>query len=202
MEINYVSELSFSDKELQEAFRVKGGMITMKDYELFNLLSSNDDGLDKNIERAIGYFGEDLRYFIIESVAVLKSGIENWLENLIVSEKPPGIIQGFNFGLFETTEGIELYLSGANVFSERDPDWPCGNDYWPEGRYSKIEALNNLRERLQESKVEPWILAQAMVIIILKDYFKNKDNKFDLLSGLAGARVATGFDDGDLYMIR
>ncbi len=173
----------------------------MEEYELFDLLSSSDD-LDKNIEKTIDYFGEDFRDLIIESVPLLKGGIENWLNKLLASEKPPAIIQGFNFGLLETTEGIELYLSGANVFSESDPDWPCGNDYWPEGRYSEIEVLNNVRDRLQESIDEPWIFAQALVIIVLKDYFKNKDNKFDSLSCITGARVATGFDDGDLYMIR
>ena len=62
----------------------------------------------------------------------------NWLGDIIVAEKPEITIIAYWFGLFESTEGYEIYLIGTKTFDEDDPDWVCNPDFIPKNKYLTV----------------------------------------------------------------
>src|SRR3954468_5189322 len=106
-----------------------------------------------------------------------------WLEDIIKTENPSKDIIAYNFGVFETPEGYEIYLVGSIEFDKDDFDWACNTDFVPKKKYFKLGQKN-----------ADWqiILEQVKKLIINfseTDVFKN--------SFLNNAKaIAAGFDDG------
>mgnify|MGYP006198081177 CR=1 FL=1 len=47
---------------------------------------------------------------------IIEQAFAEWLDNINEIEKIDNSIIGFNFGLFETTKGFEMYLIGSKKF--------------------------------------------------------------------------------------
>jgi hypothetical protein len=121
---------------------------------------------------------------------------KNWLNvclktNPIVSE-----IEAIYLGLFESDQGITLYISGSANFDEEDSDWACDLDYNPKYKYcDTIPILNDLFE----VKEEMFIRIEKLYNVISEFVNKYlKENKTDL----DAIKIAVGFDDGDLKIIK
>ena len=123
----------------------------------------------------------------------LKSSLLDWIDKIENYAKPSKKITALNFGLFESDKGFMIYLTGAEAYDASDNDWASQIDYEPielykylllkgsgisgSGKWDEVLELvcKNLKELIDEHP----------------DYalFKNKI-------------VATGFDDGDLIVIK
>jgi len=125
-----------------------------------------------------------------------------WFLALLRDEPPPKKVRALNFGLFETQRGAALYVSGANRYSPDDSDWVLAEDWLPGNRYAPLGRLSALWSPLQQVEAEPWIVSQALVILLVRVFFAQCSAEFQNLSGLKTVHVATGFDDGDLYALR
>ncbi|WP_391557907.1 hypothetical protein [Robertmurraya sp.] len=122
---------------------------------------------------------------------------EGWLNDLFDKEKAQDDILAFNFGLYETEDSIQLYITGSKEWDYDDEDWACNNDYFPEGRYPNIALYNNLYSSLQDNFQVGLFLTIATTIIFANTYAVSNSTNF--LEGKEFIVFATGFDDGDLY---
>jgi hypothetical protein len=92
-------------------------------------------------------------------------------------------------------------VSGAITFEPNDSDWACTPGWWPERRYSPAIGLPELWRQLGDSGDQQWVAIQAVVITVIKWYFKHNYPAFQQKTGLHQLAVATGFDDGDVYVL-
>jgi hypothetical protein len=117
------------------------------------------------------------------------SAIGTWLEEVAREEKPPPGIVAYNIGLFQSPEGYCAYLSGANRYSEEDPDWARDDTYTPAQRYCVLGELGGGSEEVRRSVVES-----------VRSFLGSPAGG---ASFLAQARAVTvGFDDGDLIPVK
>ena len=127
--------------------------------------------------------------------------LTDWFLLLLKNEPPPKTLAAINFGLFETKEGCQLYVTGALKYDEDDPDWACANDWWPEGRYAPSNELCLIWERFENAGTKSWTVVQSIVIVLLKEILKSRTSEIRKISRLKGVHIFTGFDDGDLFKI-
>lgn len=119
---------------------------------------------------------------------------EDWLNELFAKEKVPGHIIAFNFGLYESNEGIQLYITGSSEWDMEDDDWACNNNYFPQNRYPDITFYKNLDILWERNFYLGLFLAISSSIFFANTYLISQPAKFPNRIVLA-----TGFDDGDLY---
>lgn len=119
---------------------------------------------------------------------------ENWLNMLFKQEKVQGNIIAFNFGLYESDDHIQLYISGSTEWDFDDEDWASNNDYFPEGRYPDITLYKVLYSFWEDNFELGLFLTISSTIIFANTYLFANPSKFpqDVI-------LATGFDDGDIY---
>jgi len=116
--------------------------------------------------------------------------IQNWIEKIIATEQSQPNIIACYFGLFEGKNGYTIYLIGSSQFDEEDSDWACNNDFEPSDKYFVLP---------DEYQVLEWHDVLNKVVESLKKF--QSTNTFKK-SFLFNARIATGFDDGDLVMVK
>lgn len=119
---------------------------------------------------------------------------EAWLNELFEHEKVQDDIVAVNFGLFEDEKGIQLYITGSTVFEIDDEDWASNNDYFPEGRYPKINLYNQLYKFWEDKFYLGLFLTISSTIIFANTYLFSYPLRFS-----KEVVFATGFDDGGLY---
>lgn len=90
---------------------------------------------------------------------------ENWLNNLISKEKANDNIVAVNFGLYETKDSIQLYISGSKEWELDDGDWACNNDYFPGGRYTNVALYDELY-KIMNNNFEVGLLLQQFYWLI------------------------------------
>lgn len=113
----------------------------------------------------------------------------DWLNLIIQHERPGEDIIAYYFGIFEGTEGYEVYLVGSKGFDEDDDDWACNNDFEPANKYFSLKQPGADWEQILED------VKKNIETFTRQDSFKN--------SFLDKAEaIATGFDEGDLYRIK
>jgi flavodoxin len=116
---------------------------------------------------------------------------EEWIDQIIKTEKPNKKIKGYYFGLFETGDKeYMMYLSGSKEFDEKDDDWACNDDFEPNEKYLSLPQYKGLDWENVLSQV-----AEMLQKFIATDIYKN--------SFFAKAQgIGTGFDDGSLILIK
>ncbi|MFC4323223.1 hypothetical protein [Litchfieldia salsa] len=119
---------------------------------------------------------------------------EDWLSGLFDQEKVPDDILALNFGLFESADGIQLYITGSSEWEIDDEDWASNNDYFPEGRYPKIALYNELYNFWEDNFYLGLFLTISSTITFANNYLLSHPSRFS-----NEIVFATGFDDGDLY---
>ncbi|MFJ5769644.1 hypothetical protein [Psychrobacillus sp. NPDC093180] len=119
---------------------------------------------------------------------------ENWLNKLFEQEKVPDNIIAINFGLYESDDGIQPYISGSTDWDFHDDDWASSNDYFPEGRYPEITLYKDLLKYRDDNFELGLFLTISSTIIFTNTYLIDNPTKFP-----PNVVLSTGFDDGDLY---
>lgn len=119
---------------------------------------------------------------------------EDWLNELFELEKVQDDILAFNFGLFESEDGIQLYITGSTEWDLDDEDWASNNDYFPEGRYPNITLYNELYNFFGDKIYLGLFLTISSTITFANTYLLSYSSRFP-----REVVFATGFDDGDLY---
>ena len=144
--------------------------------------------LAKNIEHTIelSTFNKKLNASYIE--------FENWLNELFELEPVQDEIIAFNFGLFESEDGIQIYIIGSSEWDSEDEDWATNNDYFPEYRYPNIALYKELYNFWDNQFYLGVFLTISSTIIYTNTYVLSNPSRFP-----KEAIFATGFDDGDLY---
>ena len=113
----------------------------------------------------------------------------DWLSDL-ASEEMPDDIQVINIGIFKSTNGYQLYLTGAKHYDPENPDWATVIDYKPKEMYLPVQdtVLNKLS--WQKFLVE---IEQALRIVQAHHLNDTVLSKVQ--------HVTFGFDDGDLHVL-
>lgn len=121
----------------------------------------------------------------------IQTQIIDWL-NLLNTELtiPPEII-ALNFGLYETNTGYGIYLIGSTEYDEDDSDWACPP--------CDFEA-KNYQLTLENTKNNDWESFQNLVIDTLNTCLKNPTFSQRMFAKIS--HITTGFDDGDLGVIK
>ena len=94
----------------------------------------------------------------------LESAIQDWLLQIISTEKPSNDVIAYNIGVFETENGYSLYLIGASDFSEEDSDWACEETFTPKERYLLLPA--------SDFKLGKWEAALKKIVKAVKACLK------------------------------
>lgn len=110
------------------------------------------------------------------------------------SEAVPEEIQGLNFGIYETENGYCVYLSGAEQYDPEDSDWACDKDYEPKEKYKAVVFSCGPWSDMH------WENFLKLTKDALKQILRKKNEKIDTYIG--NRYVTTGFDDGDLFVIK
>lgn len=113
----------------------------------------------------------------------------NWLDEILKTEKPNADIIAYYFGIMETTEGYETYLVGSKEFDEEHDDWACNTDFVPKNKYLAIGQAGT-----------DWELILADVKQHIEKYIQTSKFKNSFLE--KAKAIAMGFDDGDLHRVR
>jgi hypothetical protein len=114
---------------------------------------------------------------------------EEWISQIINTEKPSNKIIGYYFGLFET-DGKEymMYLLGSKVF-DVDDDWACNNDFEPKEKYLHLPQYNGFG----------WEDVLTQTVKILQEFITTDIYKSSFFAKAQG--ISTGFDGGDLTQL-
>lgn len=113
----------------------------------------------------------------------------NWLDNIIATEKPDKDIIAYWFGIFESNDGYQTYLIGSKIFDDDDSDWACSDDFTPKNKYFPLGQSG-----------ADWQIILDEVKKYVADYLQTSTFKNSFLD--KSTAIACGFDDGDLYRIK
>ncbi len=170
---------------------------------LLESLANSTGSLADDRKRILSSLNPDAEKAITAfDMAQALENFSQWLLALLRSRTPPPTTRVLKFGLFESGNGCKLYVSGANRYDEDDPDWSKASDWWPGEHYAPLDELSKLWRALAEAGVEPWVIIQALAIILVRNFFEQHHTDFRSASGLQHVYVTSGFDDGDLYPIQ
>lgn len=120
----------------------------------------------------------------------IQKSIHSWIIRIDESEKIPDSIKAFNFGIFETEDGYQIYLVGATDYDLEDDDWACEEDFIPDEKYLNLG---------KESEKWEWEEVQSIVKDSIEQFIKIKVSHDSFL--YKAEYLTTGFDDGELERI-
>jgi len=138
--------------------------------------------------------------------------LQNWLQDVLLSEPPPQNITGFWFGLIEAVldNGDQteiLYIAGSDEFVPDDDsaDWACDPVYFPENRYVRSSVIDDIYQLLHAQDGEIVSLGEYLFFLgyaglLLRQILPKIDTSL-LLGSEATRGVAVGFDDGDFIIV-
>ena len=127
----------------------------------------------------------------------------HWLLGLLIAHRPASTIRALKFGLFEAEGACRVYVAGTKAYDEHSSGWASSApDWWDERHVAPKGLFASIWPRLNRAGAEPWVAAQAITIVLIKQFFARYMAEFQNASGLRQVYVVTGFDDGDLYTLR
>lgn len=114
----------------------------------------------------------------------------DWLLDLSSNEPPAEDIIAINFGLFETSEGFRMYVTGSRKYDPIDDDWACEQDYYPTRRYF---------EEVFDIKLD-WETVHRQSVELVSSFLHSHVANGSFLTPLLA--VTVGFDSGNLERIK
>lgn len=118
--------------------------------------------------------------------------LSNWVRTLSTEERIPINIKALNFGLFESETGYIVHLYGCENYEEKDDVWSYSEDFVPKKRFLEFNQ--------QYIKDMHWESFQSLVARALgKLLASGPAEEYNILSV---KHVTTGFDDGDLIVVK
>lgn len=120
---------------------------------------------------------------------VTQQDFNQWLDEIVKTEKPDNSIIAYWIGIFESTSGYQLYLTGSKVFHENNDDWACDVDFVPKNKYLVLGQNET-----------DWNIVLEQTKIFLTTYFKTSIFKNSFLD--RSTAIACGFDGSDLHRLK
>ena len=133
-------------------------------------------------------FVSAFEYEIVEDE--IQKLVQFWIHRIDSSEGIPKSIKAFNFGLIETTEDFQVYLTGAKSYDSTDDDWACSEDFIPTEKYLSLGEL---------SKNRSWEQIQVIVKDGVESFIKRRISPLTFVHN--AEYLTTGFDNGELIRI-
>lgn len=123
---------------------------------------------------------------------------EDWLNRAIVSQTLYDDIAAVYFGMFDTDQGIGLYVIGSKAWNRDNPDWASRHDWFIDDNILWLPVYKDISMALSKHSFAAYYLAVALLAAMIQEYASSSvisllDDKRRLL------HVACGFDDGELY---
>ncbi|WP_343557180.1 hypothetical protein [Sphingobacterium sp.] len=128
----------------------------------------------------------------LHNVKPIDQRFHEWVDNINETEKIDNSIIAFNFGLFESEEGVTMYLTGSKVFDEDDDDWATNRNFEPKQKYFSFGNVFLKDKDWQD------ILKYAESLV--QSYVKSEDFKTSIFA--KAIAITVGFDDGELTIIK
>lgn len=122
----------------------------------------------------------------------LENLIADWISNNQILNSDLQGIEACNFGIFESTNGYTIYLTGSKVYDSEDDDWATEVDYEPTNKYLPIPT--ELTDKFD------WMGVLELVENSLKAYLNSAAFRTSQLANINA--ITTGFDEGDLTRIK
>ena len=70
----------------------------------------------------------------------MRKRIENWLLKISQDNNDNNNIIALYFGIYETSTGFCLYLTGSKEYDATNDDWACSVDFEPKENYLSIDC--------------------------------------------------------------
>ena len=118
----------------------------------------------------------------------MKKRIENWLIKISQDDNDENGIIALYFGIYETSTGFCLYLTGSKEYDTTDDDWACSVDFEPKENYLSIDSTMDWEQFLK-----------TVSAIIEECVNEHPIGSAKLFSGKI---IAIGFDDGRILRIK
>lgn len=119
----------------------------------------------------------------------IQQKINNWLDNIVATEKPDKEIIAYWVGIFKSIDGYKTYLIGSKTYDDNDVDWACNVDFEPKNKYLTLGQSG-----------ADWQVVLDEVKKCVMDYLQTQAFKSSFLE--KSTAIACGFDDGDLYRLK
>lgn len=170
---------------------------------LLNSLATGRSSLHTGEQQLIDLVGSPVTEILsgFDFEAALED-FSRWVLNTLRGDLPGRELRALHFALTEVKNGCMIHLSGANLFDPEDADWACTSDWSPDCSFPLFGQESNLWTKLRQAAGEPWVVAQAITIILVRAFFKTHHDEFSRLTGLRRLYIVSGFVDGDLYALR
>lgn len=118
--------------------------------------------------------------------------VTDWLKALSQEEYVPEKIKALNFGMFEAENGYVVHLYGSEEYDPKDDSWSYNEDYVPQKRCIEFNQ--------KEVREMYWEDFQNLIAKLLRSFIKaDTHEEFQILKL---DHITTGFDDGDLIIIK
>jgi len=118
--------------------------------------------------------------------------ITDWIQNNNIRTQDLVGIEACNFGIFESTDGYTIYLTGSKEYDPEDDDWSTQIDFEPTNKYLLVPT--ELTGHLD------WMGVLELVENSLNIYLNYNSFTNSQLANIYV--ITTGFDDGDLTRIK
>jgi hypothetical protein len=170
---------------------------------LFDELAASSDPLSQDHAKLLAFHeGNAKNSLEAFDIDLALEKFTAWFLRVLRADPPSSGVQALRFGLFEADGACRLYVSGSKTYDQDVPDWALSSDWWREDHVMSEVLVPALWSQLKRTGAEPWVAAQAIVIILVRVFFANHAKEFQGLSGLRRVHVVAGFDEGDQYAIR
>ncbi|WP_108649879.1 hypothetical protein [Dongshaea marina] len=117
----------------------------------------------------------------------LEQTIHQWLAQ--ITEQADSDIIAFNFGMFQSPQGYQLYLMGSASYDPTDDNWACDEDYTPENGCLSLESFSFANETS----------ALEEVAGVLLNYIQGPQFEGSVLANAEA--ITIGFDDSELLQL-
>lgn len=168
---------------------------------LIKFRSGLQDGFSLILQDLRHYFQfSDVGKFNIARVEETYKVFEDWLNALIVNQPLYDDIAGVYFGLFDTDNGIGLYVIGSKTWNRDNPDWACRHDWFVDDKILWLPIYKDVSMALSKHNFAGYYLAIALLASMIQEY--SASSVISLLDNQRRSlHIACGFDDGVLYNV-
>lgn len=167
-----------------------------------NYLINKQPNIEEGINILKSHIINNLKIEWLNNSIVMESYVEfeKWLNHTFETEPLPEGIIAFNFGIFKSKDGIQLYISGSSTWNKENSNWIYNNNYLPEGRYPYITVFEHITTIFEVNKWIAMYLALGICFLFVRTYALNNAENL-LTSNTNSIYFSTGFNNENLYNI-